>query len=315
MLLPVEPLTWKDCEEPVARALAEDVGSGDVTTNSVIPPETLAEASMVAREPMVVAGLTLARVAFSTMSSELTFQEHHSDGFEASPGDVLLTIRGPARALLTAERVALNFVQRLSGIATSTRRFVEAVAGTGTIILDTRKTTPGLRNLEKYAVRCGGARNHRTGLFDMAMIKDNHLAALGNSVENKPAGFDPVALAVRAVRDRFPGVKVEVEADRLDQVRAAVRAGADRILLDNMDLQTLRQATAWIDGRVPSEASGGINLENVRAIAETGVNFISIGALTHSARSVDIGLDIRIDAAGAPASSTTGNPAPHSKAP
>jgi nicotinate-nucleotide pyrophosphorylase (carboxylating) len=197
----------------------------------------------------------------------------------------LLEIEGPAAALLTAERVALNFVQRLSGIATLAARFVDAVAGTGAAILDTRKTTPGWRELEKYAVRCGNARNHRFGLWDMVLIKDNHLAALR---EAKP---NAIAAAVERARQKFPALKIEVEADTLVQVEQAVAAGADIILLDNMPVEELRSAVRLVAGRAKTEASGGVNLQTARAIAETGVDYISVGAMTHSARAMDIGLD------------------------
>jgi nicotinate-nucleotide pyrophosphorylase (carboxylating) len=207
------------------------------------------------------------------------------DGQRVRAGALLMRVRGPARAILSAERVALNFVQRLSGIATLTAQFVAAVRGTRAQILDTRKTTPGWRRLEKYAVRCGGGRNHRFGLFDMVLIKDNHLAALRGARPN------PIAAAVRAARKRFPGLRVEVEADTLAQARQAVEAGADMILLDNMTPRRLRRAVQWIGGRAVTEASGGVTLRNVRAIARAGVDFISVGALTHSARAVDIGLD------------------------
>jgi nicotinate-nucleotide pyrophosphorylase (carboxylating) len=197
----------------------------------------------------------------------------------------LLRVSGPARAILSAERVALNFVQRLSGIATLTAQFADAIKGTRTHILDTRKTTPGLRHFEKYAVACGGAKNHRVGLFDMILIKDNHLAVLQNEKPNA------VAAAVRRAREKFPKLKIGVEADTLEQVEQAADAGADVILLDNMNPVQLRLAVQKIKGRAKTEASGGINLANVRIIAETGVDFISVGALTHAARAVDIGLD------------------------
>ena len=194
-------------------------------------------------------------------------------------------MEGPARALLTAERVALNFVQRLSGVATLVAQFVEAVAGTRATILDTRKTTPGWRELEKYAVRCGGAQNHRFGLWDMVLIKDNHLAALRGATPNA------IAAAVQRAREHHPLLKIEVEADTLTQVEQAVAAGADIVLLDNMTPEQLREAVRIVGGRAKTEASGGVNLQTVRAIAETGVDFISVGSLTHSARAVDIGLD------------------------
>jgi nicotinate-nucleotide pyrophosphorylase (carboxylating) len=197
----------------------------------------------------------------------------------------MLKVSGPARALLTAERVALNFVQRLSGVATLTAKYVAAIGGTAAHILDTRKTTPGWRRFEKYAVTCGGGRNHRLGLFDLILIKDNHLAALRNERPNA------IAAAVQRARSAYPDLKVEVEADTLDQVEQAIAAGADLILLDNMPPPVLRKAVERVAGRAKTEASGGVNLETARAIAETGVDFISVGALTHSARAVDIALD------------------------
>jgi nicotinate-nucleotide pyrophosphorylase (carboxylating) len=202
-------------------------------------------------------------------------------------GTALLRIQGPARPILSAERVALNFVQRLSGIATLTAQFVAAIAGTQTQILDTRKTTPGWRRLEKYAVRCGGGHNHRFGLFDLVLIKDNHLAALAGAEPN------PIAAAVQRARALYPHLKIEVEADTLDQVEQAVAARADIILCDNMTTDQLRAAVALVHRRAQTEASGGVSLQTIRAIAETGVDFVSIGALTHSARSVDVALDFQ----------------------
>jgi nicotinate-nucleotide pyrophosphorylase (carboxylating) len=215
----------------------------------------------------------------------VSFQHGAEDGQRVAAGQTVLSVSGPARTLLTAERVALNFVQRLSGIATLTAQFVEAIKGTRAQILDTRKTTPGWRRLEKYAVTCGGARNHRMGLFDMVLIKDNHLAAL------KDGTPDPIAAALKQARGRLPGLKVEVEVDSLDELDRALAAGAELVLLDNMNPDQLRQAVQKCQGRAQTEASGGVSLATVRAIAETGVEFISVGALTHSARAVDIGLD------------------------
>jgi nicotinate-nucleotide pyrophosphorylase (carboxylating) len=240
---------------------------------------------MRAREPLVVAGLALAEAALGELAPQARITRAVQDGQAVTAGQTLLHLAGPARALLGAERVALNFLQRLSGIATLTARFVQAVQGTGAQILDTRKTTPGWRRLEKYAVTCGGGRNHRLGLFDMVLIKDNHLAALRHERPNA------VAAAVQRARAAYPLLKVEVEADTLEQADQALAAGADSILLDNMDLGQLREAVRRCAGTVPTEASGGIDLDTVGAIAQTGVNFISVGALTHSARAVDIGLD------------------------
>ncbi len=269
----------------VQAALAEDVGSGDVTTLSTVPEHATASAKMVARESLVVCGLAVAEAAFREINSAVQIARIASDGQRVGKGDTLLNIVGPARAVLTAERVALNFVQRLSGVATLTAQFVEAVKGTRARILDTRKTTPGLRLLEKYAVACGGGQNHRIGLFDMVLIKDNHLVALQNELPNA------IEAAVRRAREMFPALKVEVEADTPAQVEQAVFAGADVILLDNMSLEEMRTAVFWVKDRAKTEASGGVNLQTVRAIAETGVDFISVGALTHSARAMDIALD------------------------
>jgi len=239
---------------------------------------------MRARESLVAAGLELAEAAFGELGP-VELKRVRNDGQRAGPGETLLTVAGPARALLSAERVALNFVQRLSGVATLTAAFVEAVAGSPARILDTRKTTPGWRRLEKYAVRCGGGQNHRFGLDDMVLIKDNHLAALACESPNA------VAAAVGHARAAYPALKVEVEADTLAQVEQAVAAGADFVLLDNMSLEQLRLAVQACRGRARTEASGGVTLASVKAIAQTGVDFISVGALTHSARAVDIGLD------------------------
>jgi nicotinate-nucleotide pyrophosphorylase (carboxylating) len=271
----------------IRAALAEDIGSGDATTLATVPADAVAGAVMVARQPLVVCGLPLAEAVFREVSANLNPTRSAADGQHVAKGQVLLNIKGPARAILTAERVALNFVQRLSGVATLTARFVEAVAGTGAQILDTRKTTPGWRLLEKYAVQCGGGVNHRIGLFDRILIKDNHLAALRGETPNA------IEAAVRRARAQFPRLAVEVEADTLEQAGDACQAGADMILLDNMSNQDLRAAVRLIDGRAKTEASGGVTLATVRAIAETGVNFISVGALTHSAPAVDIALDFQ----------------------
>jgi nicotinate-nucleotide pyrophosphorylase (carboxylating) len=278
----------EEFRELVRAALKEDIGAGDATTESTIPADATAQAEMVAREPLIVSGLELAKMAFEERSPTVKIEQAMEDGEKVSAGEKLLSIRGPARAILEAERVALNFVQHLSGIASITHRYVNAVAGTNAKILDTRKTLPGWRALEKYAVRCGGGENHRAGLFDMILIKDNHLAVLAR---NSP---DPISIAVLSARTKYPKLKVEVETDNLDQVRAAVQAGADIILLDNMRPEILREAVAIVAGRAKTEASGGVSLEGVRAIAETGVDFISVGAITHSARAVDIGLDFEI---------------------
>lgn len=269
----------------VEMALAEDVGSGDVTTESTIPEAAMGQARMMAREELVVAGLELAEATFRRLSERVVVERCVDDGTRVAAGDCLMKVEGPVRALLTGERVALNIVQRMSGVATLTARFVGAVAGTGAKILDTRKTIPGWRMLDKYAVRCGGGENHRTGLYDMVLIKDNHLAALKEELPNA------IAAAVRRARQKYPGLKVEVEADTLEQALQAQDAGADIILLDNMSPVQLREVVVRLGGKTRTEASGGVTLETVRAIAEAGVDYISVGALTHSARAVDIGLD------------------------
>lgn len=284
----MEVLTAEEINRAVRLALAEDIGSGDTTTLATVPESLQASAVMRTREPLVVAGLALAEAAFRELSPEVKLERAAEDGQRIGAGKTLLRIAGPARALLTAERVALNFAQRLCGVATLTGQFVEAIKGTKAQILDTRKTTPGWRRLEKYAVTCGGGRNHRFGLFDMVLIKDNHLVALRDAEPNS------IAAAVQAARAKYPQLKVEVEADTLEQVDQALAAGADFILLDNMNPVQLRLAVQKCKGRAQTEASGGVTLATVKAIAETGVDFISVGALTHSARAVDIGLDFEL---------------------
>jgi nicotinate-nucleotide pyrophosphorylase (carboxylating) len=284
----MEPLTAEEIQRAVASALAEDIGSGDVTTLAAVPETAQAQALVRAREPLVVAGLALAEAAFRQLSTAVQVTRAAEDSQRLARSKILLKIAGPARALLGAERVALNFLQRLCGIATLTAQFVEAIKGTRAQILDTRKTTPGWRRLEKYAVTCGGGRNHRFGLYDMVLIKDNHLAALRNE---SPSA---IAAAVQRARAKYPALKVEVEADTLEQVEQAVSAGADIVLLDNMNLVQLRLAVQRCKERARTEASGGVSLASVRSIAETGVDFISVGALTHSARAMDIGLDFEL---------------------
>ena len=282
--MPVE-LTASEIRAAVKAALAEDIGGGDVTTLATVPKAQAFKAVMRARESLVVAGLEFARAAFRQLSSAAKFEYLVHDGTHVGRGDNLLRISGSARAILSAERVALNFVQHLSGIATLTAQFVAAIKGTRAQILDTRKTTPGWRRFEKYAVACGGGKNHRLGLFDQVLIKDNHLAALQNEKPNA------VAAAAQRARKNYPKLRVEIEADTLEQVAQAAEAGADIILLDNMSAEQLRSAVKIAKGRAKTEASGGVNLATVRAIADSGVDFISVGALTHSARAVDIGLD------------------------
>jgi nicotinate-nucleotide pyrophosphorylase (carboxylating) len=283
----LKPVKLSDAEirAAVKAALAEDLGSGDVTSLATVPATATFSVVMRAREPLVVAGIAFAETAFRSLSRSVRIKRLAREGQLLETGAELLRVTGSARAILSAERVALNFVQRLSGVATLTARFVAEIKGTKTKILDTRKTTPGWRRFEKYAVACGGGRNHRVGLFDMVLIKDNHLAALRDAKPNA------VAAAVQRARKQFPKLKVEVEADTLAQVKQAVETGADIILLDNMSNADLRRAVKLIKHRAKTEASGGVNLQTVRGIAQTGVDFISVGALTHSARAMDIGLD------------------------
>lgn len=270
-----------DLDEFVQRVLAEDLGTGgDVTSKATIAEEARFAAEMNCREPIVVAGLELAMAFFRKLDPEIEIEPLASDGDQIDAGTVLLRLQGQAQAMLTAERSALNTLQHLSGIATLTRKYVDAIAGTGATLLDTRKTIPGLRALEKYAARMGGAENHRMRLDDGLLIKDNHVGVSGG-----------VAQAVRAAKAYGSGLSIQVEVDRIEQIEPALAGGADRLLLDNMKPETLRRAVALVAGRVPLEASGGVNLETVRAIAETGVDYISVGRITQSAPAVDIGLD------------------------
>jgi nicotinate-nucleotide pyrophosphorylase (carboxylating) len=271
----------QELDELVARALAEDVGPGDVTTLATVPADREGRATFRAKGEGVLAGSELVARVYADLDPRVRVSLLLQDGADLQPGMALAVAEGPARALLTGERVALNFLQHLSGIATRTARFVRLVQGTGTRIVDTRKTVPGLRALAKYAVRVGGGHNHRFGLYDGILIKDNHLRAAG--------GIRP---AVEAARSRAPHLlRVEVEAETLEQVREALEAAADIVLLDNMDLETLRQAVSLCRGRALTEASGGVNEETVRAVAEAGVDLVSVGALTHSVTALDISLD------------------------
>ena len=269
-----------DLDHFVRATLAEDLGErGDITSAAVIPEQARFTGVMDSREPIVAAGLPVAEAFFRALDPEVAIERLVEDGEAAGAGADLLRLSGRARALLTAERSALNIVQHLSGIATLTRAYADAIAGTGAILLDTRKTIPGLRALEKYATRMGGAQNHRMGLWDAAMIKDNHVAVTGS-----------VAEAVR--RAAAAGIaRIIVEVDRIDQIEPALAAGATHLLLDNMDVPALREAVALVAGRVPTEASGGVTLETIRAKAETGVTYISVGRITQSAPAADIGLD------------------------
>ena len=272
-----------DLDSFVAATLAEDLGEGgDITSAAVIPADARFAGVMDSRDAIVVAGLPIAEAFFRALDPDVRLERLVEDGTRVAAGTDLLRLEGNARALLTAERSALNTVQHLSGIATLTRSYVDKLLGTGATLLDTRKTLPGLRVLEKYATRMGGAQNHRMGLWDAAMIKDNHVAVAGG-----------VAEAVR--RARAAGIaEVIVEVDRIDQIEPALAAGATRLLLDNMDPATLRGAVTLVGGRVPTEASGGVRLETIRAIGETGVTFVSVGRLTQSAPAADIGLDFAL---------------------
>ncbi len=272
--------------DPIDIALREDVGSGDVTTANFVAENLEATARIVAQEKAIVAGTATAAEVFRRLDPQLKIDMLRADGSEVSPNDSVMEIRGRASSILTGERVALNFLQRLSGVATLTKQFVDAAANPSVTILDTRKTTPGLRTLEKAAVAAGGGGNHRFGLFDMVLVKDNHLAC--------GRGFHSLGEIVRRIRAERPEIKIEIEADNLRQVRAILsNADVDLILLDNMRPAQLREAVALAkDKNVKLEASGGVNLKNIRVIAATGVDFISIGALTHSARAIDFSLEI-----------------------
>ncbi|MDT4928227.1 MAG: hypothetical protein QOF92_1094 [Pseudonocardiales bacterium] len=267
----------------VARALEEDLGeAGDVTTTSTVDASTLSAANVVARQDGVVAGLPVAAYVFETVGQGRVQVEFGSaDGARVVPGEVLATVRGPMRDLLTAERTALNLIGHLSGVATLTRRWVDAVEGTGARIRDTRKTMPGLRALEKYAVRCGGGVNHRMSLSDAALVKDNHVVAAGG-----------VVAAFERVRAAYPHLPLEIEVDTIEQAREVIDAGADLVLLDNMSPAVMREVVEYVRGRARLEASGRLSLDNARQVAETGVDYLAVGALTHSAPVLDIGLDI-----------------------
>ena len=270
-----------DTEAFVRATLAEDLGdAGDITSAAVIPADARFHGVMDSRDAIVVAGLDIAAAFFRTLDAGVEIEMLAKDGDQVSAGTDLMRLSGVARGMLTAERSALNTVQHLSGIATLTRRYVDAIADTGTILLDTRKTIPGLRVLEKYATRMGGAQNHRMGLWDAAMIKDNHVAVAGG-----------VSEAVRRAKDA--GIaSIILEVDRVDQIEPGLAAGATHLLLDNMGVPELRAAVSLVAGRVPTEASGGVNLDTIRGIAETGVTYVSVGRITQSAPAADIGLDL-----------------------
>ena len=266
----------------IRRALAEDIGAGDVTSSWTLPEGLALRGKLIAKAPGVVAGLEVAGRVFAAVDKRVRFSALVADGSTVTRGMLLATVQGPARSILSAERVALNLLQRMSGIATLTQRFVQAVRGTHAVILDTRKTAPGLRLLDKLAVRLGGGQNHRFGLYDMVLVKDNHIAAAGG-----------IAVAVQSVRAcNHEGLQVEVEVKSLVELREALDLGVDRILLDNMDPGQMREAVALTAGRAKLEASGGVRLDNAAAVAASGVDYISVGALTHSAQALDISLDV-----------------------
>ncbi len=281
-------ISGSDIQKAVQQALEEDVGTGDATTASIIPHDAVAVAEMRAREDLTLCGLEFARVAFEQVDEELEIDLLNKDGDRLETGDCFLRLKGRASAILTAERTALNFIQRLSGVATCTHQYVDRISHTKVKLLDTRKTTPGWRSFEKYAVSCGGGTNHRFGLFDQIMVKDNHLATLGANHSQT------IPLAIKKARNMYPSLKIEIEADTLDQAEIAMDAGADMILLDNMPPSTLAKAVEINRGRCLLEASGGVTLGVIEKIAETGVDFISVGGITHSARAVDIALDFQL---------------------
>ena len=271
-------------EKLIRLALEEDIGPGDVTTEALIEPDRVARAVIVAKESLVLAGLQVAREVFATLDPAMSFETSFQDGDRAGSGDEILTAYGKLQALLTGERTALNFVQRLSGIATLTRQYVDRVAGSNVRLTDTRKTIPGWRRLEKYAVKIGGAYNHRFGLYDGILIKDNHIVACGGISE-----------AVAGVRNNRPHLlRIEVEVSDINQVKEALENGVDIIMLDNMDLNDIHEAVRLVDGRALVEVSGGVTLDTLPEIANTGVDIISIGALTHSARAVDISMRVLV---------------------
>jgi nicotinate-nucleotide pyrophosphorylase (carboxylating) len=275
-------LTAETIDRVVDLALAEDVGDGDVTTEALVPADLRCRAQLLLEEPGVVCGVPAAAAVFRALDTDVHVHAALADGaVVAEPPALLAEIEGPARAVLTGERTALNLLGRLCGIATLTRRYVDLVDGTGAVVLDTRKTTAGLRALEKYAVRCGGGSNHRAGLYDAVLVKENHLRVAGG-----------ISAAVAALRERADGFSLEVEAETIEQVAEALDVGVERILLDNMTPEEVARAVALVDGRAQLEASGGVSLATVRAYAETGVDFISVGALTHGARSLHVSLEV-----------------------
>ncbi len=279
-------LDWERVNHLIDLAIAEDVGSGDATSIAVIDAKTVATAELICKEPCVCAGLEVAAAVFNKVDPALVWSERVSDGDHLAAGIRMALVKGCARSILTGERTALNFLQRLCGVATVARRYADAVAGTRTVVLDTRKTTPGWRNLEKYAVAIGGTSNHRIGLYDRILVKDNHRALAG--LEG-PGG---IRRSVERSRQKFPKLEVEVEVESIDELREAIEAKADYVLLDNMTDEMMAEAVKITDGRLKLEASGGITLERLPRVAATGVDFVSVGALTHSVKSTDISLEI-----------------------
>ena len=273
-------MNTKIIDQMIQTALAEDLGSGDVTTQAILPQTQQMSGQFIAKADGVIAGLTVAEATFKAVGDTAVFTPNVTDGDHVATGDLIAEISGPGWVLLSGERVALNFLQRMSGIATMTRQFVDAVAGTNAVILDTRKTVPGLRMADKLAVKLGGGQNHRIGLYDMALIKENHIAAVAGDL----------AEAVNRVKSFAPDIPIEIEITNLAQLETALTLPVDRIMLDNMSLAEMREAVGMANGRIPLEASGNVNMKTVRAIAETGVDFISIGALTHSVTALDISL-------------------------
>jgi nicotinate-nucleotide pyrophosphorylase (carboxylating) len=274
---------WKkNIDSLVDGALKEDMPAGDITSENIIPPESISEAIILAKEDGILAGIYVAKRVFEKIDPSISFRIHRKDGEEIKRGDKLAVLKGPSISLLKGERTALNFLQRLSGIATETSKFSSVLKNTKTKVLDTRKTTPGLRKLEKYAVKMGGGENHRLNLSEMVMIKDNHLKIIGSISE-----------AIRLAKKRIKsGIRVEVEATSLKEVKEAVKCGADIIMLDNMPLNEMKDAVDWISGRVPVEVSGNVTLSKAKKIAQIGVDFISVGALTHSYKSLDISMEL-----------------------
>lgn len=272
----------RELQRKIEEWLHEDIGFGDITTMSTIPEEEQGTGILYAKEAGIIAGLPIAQLVFETVDPSLSFVAKAGEGDRVEIGQQIAEVEGSARSILTGERLALNLLQRLSGIATRTNQYVQAIAGTKARVVDTRKTTPGLRLLEKYAVRVGGGHNHRFALYDAVMIKDNHIKGAGG-----------IKMAVAAAREAIPHtMKIEVETESIEQVREALEAGADIIMLDNMDNERMKEAVQLIAGRAVVEASGGVTLETIRSIAETGVDVISVGALTHSVKALDISLDL-----------------------